>query len=34
MKNIMICVLNIMIFIIIQSTNINNIIIWGINITI
>jgi hypothetical protein len=34
MKNIIICVLNIMIFIIIQSTNINNIIIWGINITI
>ena len=34
MKNSIICVLNIMIFIIIQSININNTIIWGINIII
>jgi len=33
-KNIIICVINIIIFIIIQSTNIKNIIIWGINIII
>ena len=34
MKNRIIYVLNIMIFIIIQSININNTIIWGINIII